>query len=61
MDTDISSEDYRKELGAQVRSRDLRQILTANADVMFYKTDTMQHRQRLINIFPYALCAYKPG
>lgn len=25
----ISSEDYRKELGAQVRSRDLRQILTA--------------------------------
>lgn len=36
------------------------QNIVANADVMFYKTDTMQHRQRLINIFPYALGAVTP-
>lgn len=36
------------------------QNIVANADVMFYKTDTMEHRQRLINIFPYALGAITP-
>ena len=36
------------------------QNIVANADVMFYKTDTMEHRQRLINIFPYALGAVTP-
>lgn len=36
------------------------QNIVANADVMFYKADTMEHRQRLINIFPYALGAVTP-
>lgn len=36
------------------------QNIVANADVMFYKIDTMEHRQRLINIFPYALGAVTP-
>ena len=33
------------------------QNIVANADVMFYKADTNEHRQKLINIFPYALGA----
>lgn len=33
------------------------QNIVANADVLFYKADTMEHRQKLINIFPYALGA----
>ena len=36
------------------------QNIVANADVLFYKADTMEHRQRLINIFPYALGAVTP-
>lgn len=36
------------------------QNVVANADVMFYKADTMEHRQKLINIFPYALSAVTP-
>ena len=36
------------------------QNIIANADVMFYKADTMEHRQKLINIFPYALGAVTP-
>lgn len=36
------------------------QNIVANADVMFYKADTMEHRQRLINIFPYVLGAVTP-
>lgn len=36
------------------------QNIVANADVMFYKADTMEHRQRLINILPYALGAVTP-
>lgn len=36
------------------------QNIVANADVMFYKADTMEHRQKLINIFPYALGAVTP-
>ena len=33
------------------------QNIIANADVLFYKADTMEHRQKLINVFPYALGA----
>ena len=33
------------------------QNIIANADVLFYKADTMEHRQKLIQIFPYALGA----
>ena len=33
------------------------QNIVANADVLFYKADTTEHRQKLINIFPYALGA----
>ena len=36
------------------------QNIIANADVMFYKADTIEHRMRLINIFPYALGAVTP-
>ena len=36
------------------------QNIVANADVMFYKADTTEHRQKLINIFPYALGAVTP-
>ena len=36
------------------------QNIVANADVLFYKADTTEHRQRLINIFPYALGAVTP-
>lgn len=36
------------------------QNIVANADVLFYKADTMEHRQKLINIFPYVLGALTP-
>lgn len=36
------------------------QNIIANADVLFYKADTTEHRQKLINIFPYALGAVTP-
>ncbi len=36
------------------------QNIVANADVLFYKADTMEHRQKLINIFPYILGALMP-
>ncbi len=36
------------------------QNIIANANVMFYKADSMEHRQKLINIFPYALGAVTP-
>ncbi len=36
------------------------QNIIANADVMFYKADTPEHRARLINVFPYALGAVTP-
>ena len=36
------------------------QNLIANADVLFYKADTTEHRQKLINIFPYVLGAVTP-
>ncbi|SFH36843.1 hypothetical protein SAMN05660649_04924 [Desulfotomaculum arcticum] len=36
------------------------QNIVANADVLFYKADTSEHRQKLINIFPYALGAVTP-
>lgn len=36
------------------------QNIVANADVMFYRADTMENRQKLINIFPYVLGAVTP-
>ena len=33
------------------------QNIVANASTLFYKADTMEHRQKLINIFPYVLGA----
>lgn len=36
------------------------QNIVANADVLFYKADTSEHRQKLVNIFPYALGAVTP-
>lgn len=36
------------------------QNIVANADVLFYKADTMEHKQKLINVFPYALGAVTP-
>jgi Protein of unknown function (DUF3732). len=36
------------------------QNIIANANVMFYKADSMEHRQKLINLFPYALGAVTP-
>lgn len=36
------------------------QNIVANADVLFYKADTTEHRQKLINVFPYALGALTP-
>ena len=33
------------------------QNIIANANTLFYKADTMEHRQKLINIFPYVLGA----
>lgn len=37
------------------------QNIVANADVLFYKADTSEHRQKLINVFPYALGAVTPA
>lgn len=36
------------------------QNIVANANTMFYKADTMDHRSKLINIFPYILGAVTP-
>lgn len=36
------------------------QNIVANADVLFYKADTMEHRKKLIDVFPYALGAVIP-
>lgn len=36
------------------------QNIIANSDVLFYKADTMEHRKKLINIFPYVLGAVTP-
>jgi hypothetical protein len=36
------------------------QNIVANADVIFYKADTMEHRKKLIDVFPYALGAVTP-
>lgn len=33
------------------------QNIVANADVLFYKADTMEHRKKLIDVFPYVLGA----
>lgn len=33
------------------------QNIVANANTLFYKADTMEHRTKLINIFPYILGA----
>jgi len=37
------------------------QNIVANADVLFYKADTMEHRKKLIDVFPYALGAVTPN
>jgi DNA repair ATPase RecN len=36
------------------------QNIIANADVLFYKADTTEHREKLIKIFPYILGAVSP-
>ena len=36
------------------------QNIVANANTLFYKADTMEHRTKLINIFPYVLGAVTP-
>jgi hypothetical protein len=36
------------------------QNIIANADVLFYKADTTEHREKLIKIFPYILGALTP-
>lgn len=36
------------------------QNIVANANTLFYKADTMEHRIKLINIFPYVLGAVTP-
>lgn len=36
------------------------QNIVANANVLFYKADTTEHRTKLINIFPYVLGAVTP-
>lgn len=36
------------------------QNVVANADLLFYKADTMEHRSKLINIFPYVIGAITP-
>lgn len=36
------------------------QNIVANANTLFYKADTMEHRTKLINIFPYILGAITP-
>lgn len=37
------------------------QNIVANPDVMFFKADTYEHRQKLITIFPYVLDAITPA
>jgi phage shock protein A len=37
------------------------QNIVANSEVLFYKADTAEHRQRLIDVFPYALGAVTPS
>lgn len=37
------------------------QNIIANANTLFYKTDAMEHRTKLINIFPYILGAVTPS
>ncbi len=37
------------------------QNIVANSDVLFFKADTSEHRQRLIELFPYALGAVTPA
>ena len=64
----VSSLDVDKEnaYGSRPSYRDMMaflfqpQNIIANADVMFYKADTIEHRTRLINVFPYALGAVTP-
>lgn len=64
----VSSLDVDKEnaYGSRPSYRDMMaflfqpQNIIANADVMFYKADTIEHRMRLINVFPYALGAVTP-
>ena len=34
--------------------------VVANANILFYKTDKTEHRNKLINIFPYVLGAITP-
>ena len=36
------------------------QNIVANANTLFYKADTMEHRTKLINLFPYVLGAVTP-
>lgn len=36
------------------------QNIVANANTLFYKADTTDHRTKLINIFPYILGAVTP-
>ena len=36
------------------------QNIVANSEVLFYKADTTEHRQKLIEVFPYALGAVTP-
>ena len=36
------------------------QNIVANSEVLFYKADTAEHRQKLIEVFPYALGAVTP-
>ena len=36
------------------------QNIIANSEVLFYKADTTEHRQKLIEVFPYALGAVTP-
>lgn len=36
------------------------QNIIANSEVLFYKADTTEHRQKLIDVFPYALGAVTP-
>lgn len=36
------------------------QNVVANANILFYKTDKTEHRNKLINIFPYVLGAITP-
>ena len=37
------------------------QNIVANPDIMFFKADTYEHRQKLVTIFPYILDAITPA